>query len=84
MSLLERKSQGGSRRRKLDGADEARLVKRRFPKIQYRQRAQAESGFSRHKRRPGSALTARHNESQYREMRLRVITHNFMLLAQAA
>lgn len=61
-----------------------RLMKRRFPKRQYRQRAQAESGFSRHKRRLGSALTARQDESQHREMRLRVITHNLMLLAEAA
>lgn len=70
--------------RKWPKARYRRLMKRRFPKRQYRQRAQAESGFSRHKRRLGSALTARQDESQYREMRLRVITHNLMLLAQAA
>ena len=61
-----------------------RMMKKAFPKRQYRQRAQAESGFSRHKRRLGSTLTARHNDSQHREMRLRVITHNLMLLAEAA
>lgn len=58
-----------------------RMMKRRFPKVKYRQRAQAESGFSRHKRRLGSALTARQHDSQLREMRLRVIAHNLMILA---
>lgn len=58
-----------------------RLMKRRFPKLKYRQRAQAESGFSRHKRRLGSALTARGDQSQHQEMRLRVMAHNLMLLA---
>ena len=58
-----------------------RLMKRRFPKIKYRQRVQAESGFSRHKRRLGSALTTRQEHTQDGEMRMRVITHNLMLLA---
>lgn len=58
-----------------------RLMKRRFPKAQYRQRAQAESGFSRHKRRLGSALTTRSEPAQHRELRLRTLTHNIMLLA---
>ena len=58
-----------------------RLMKRRFPKRQYRQRAQAESGFSRHKRRLGSALTARQEQTQDRELRVRVLTHNLMILA---
>lgn len=58
-----------------------RSMKRRFPKRQYRKRAQAESGFSRHKRRLGSALTARRQQTQYRELRIRVLAHNIMLLA---
>lgn len=58
-----------------------RLMKRRFPKRQYRQRVQAESGFSRHKRRLGSALTARSEPRQFGEMRMRVLTHNLMILA---
>ena len=58
-----------------------RLMKRRFPRRQYRQRVQAESGFSRHKRRLGPALTVRQEKTQHREMRLRVLTHNLMLLA---
>ncbi|MEM1356509.1 MAG: transposase [Planctomycetota bacterium] len=61
-----------------------RMMKRNFPHIKYRQRAQAESGFSRHKRRLGSALTARNERTQYREMRLRVLTHNLMIMADHA
>lgn len=58
-----------------------RLMKRRFPKRQYRHRTQAESGFSGHKRRLGSALTARSEPRQFGELRLRVLTHNLMILA---
>lgn len=45
------------------------------------QRWQAESAFSRHKRRLGSALAGRSDQSRERECRLRVLTHNLMLLA---
>lgn len=45
------------------------------------QRWQAESAFSRHKRRLGSALGGRSDASRERECRLRVLTHNVMLLA---
>ena len=58
-----------------------RQMKRRFPKRHYRHRAQAESGFSRHKRRLGSALTARQDATQERELRIRVLTHNLMIIA---
>ena len=47
----------------------------------YGQRWQAESAFSRHKRRLGSALGARSDASRERECQLRVLTHNVMLLA---
>jgi DDE family transposase len=47
----------------------------------YGQRWQAESAFSRHKRRLGSALAGRSDESRTRECYLRVLTHNLMLLA---
>jgi len=47
------------------------------------QRWQAESAFSRHKRRLGSALYGKSDESRERECRLRVLTHNLMLLAAA-
>jgi transposase len=47
----------------------------------YGQRWQAESGFSRNKRLLGSALRARKWPDQKREILLRVLTHNLMLLA---
>jgi hypothetical protein len=47
----------------------------------YGQRWQAESGFSRQKRLLGSALRARKWDNQKREILLRVLTHNLMLLA---
>jgi transposase len=47
----------------------------------YGQRWQAESAFSRHKRRLGSALGGKSEASRERECRLRVLTHNLMLLA---
>jgi hypothetical protein len=47
------------------------------------QRWQAESAFSRYKRRLGSALFGRSDQSRTRECYLRVLTHNLMLLAAA-
>ena len=47
----------------------------------YGPRWQAESAFSRHKRRLGSALGGRSDASREREGYLRVRTHNIMLLA---
>lgn len=47
----------------------------------YGQRWQVESGFSRSKRLLGSALRATKWVNQKKEIRLRVITHNLMLLA---
>jgi transposase len=61
-----------------------RAMRRRFESELYNQRWHAESGFSQHKRRLGSALTARHDEAQERELVLRVVTHNLMLLAGTA
>ncbi len=58
-----------------------RQMRRRFARRHYRQRAQAESGFSRHKRRLGSALTARHDHTQERQLRIRVLAHNLMIIA---
>ena len=49
----------------------------------YGQRWQIESGWSRSKRRLGSALRARQWVSQKKEILLRVLTHNLMLLAAA-
>ena len=59
-----------------------RAMRHRFPKPLYHQRWHVESGFSQHKRRLGSALTARNPSSQNRELVLRVLTHNLMLLAE--
>jgi hypothetical protein len=61
-----------------------RAMCRRFPHPLYHQRWHAESGFSQHKRRLGSSLTARHDDAQGRELVLRVLTHNLMLLAETA
>jgi hypothetical protein len=57
-----------------------REMRQRFPQALYHQRWHAESVFSRHKRRLGSALTTRRTASQERELILRVLTHNLMLL----
>ena len=57
-----------------------RGMRRAFPRALYHQRWHAESACSRHKRRLGSALTARRTASQQRELALRVLTHNLMLL----
>jgi transposase len=61
-----------------------RVMRKRFERELYNQRWHAESGFSQHKRRLGSALTARRDAAQRRELVLRVVTHNLMLLAEAA
>ena len=60
-----------------------RAVRHRFPKAPYHQRWHVESGFSQHNRRLGSALTARNSTAQNRELVLRVLTHNLMLLDEA-
>ena len=68
-----------------------RQMKRRFrrrpPKSRYRrvygQRWQVESGFSRNKRLLGSALRARKWVNQKKEILLRLLTHDIMLLAAA-
>ena len=57
-----------------------RAMRRRLPRTLYHQRWHVESGFSQHKRRLGSALTSRSTPAQRREIVLRVLTHNLMLL----
>jgi len=57
-----------------------RALRRAFPRTLYQQRWHAESGYSRHKRRLGSALTTRSTPAQRRELVLRVLTHNLMIL----
>ena|SRR2546423_11808469 len=77
---INRRSQG----RKWPRSKYRRQMKRRFHQRKYGQRWQAESAFSRHKRLLGSALTARSDQARERQCRLRVLTHNVMLLAAAA
>lgn len=57
-----------------------RRMKQRFDKRKYGQRWQAETVNSMIKRRLGSALRARSYWSQCREIALRVITHNVMIV----
>jgi transposase len=57
-----------------------RALRQHFPYVLYHQRWHIESGFSQHKRRLGSALTARGHQAQKRELILRVLTHNLMIL----
>ena len=73
-------------RRRLDGRPQRitspyrRRLARRFPKKTYGQRWQIETVFSMLKRRLGSALRARRPHSQKREIALRLLTHNLMIL----
>lgn len=57
-----------------------REMRRKFPWRLYHRRQQAESIFSQHKRRLGSALTARRAQHQAEEQILRVLTHNLQIL----
>jgi len=71
---------GGPKTRKWPRQKYRRQMKRRFFKRLYGQRWQIESVFSRHKRLLGSALKSTSWEGQQREIRLRVLTHDLMLL----
>jgi hypothetical protein len=57
-----------------------RLMKTRFNVKAYRKRGQVETVFSMLKRNLGSALRGRSHWSRCRDMLLRVITHNIMLI----
>jgi len=57
-----------------------RRMATRFPKKLYGQRWQVETVFSMIKRVLGSALRARQYHSQCRELHLKAITHNIMIL----
>ena len=56
------------------------LMKELFPKELYGQRWQIETVFSMLKRNLGSAVRARKHYNQTREIRLRVLAHNLMIL----
>jgi transposase len=58
-----------------------RQMIRRFHRRKYGQRWQAESVFSRLKRRLGSSLRGHSDKSRDRETHLKVLTHNLMILA---
>jgi len=62
---------------------ERRRLARRFPHRRYRQRAQAESVFSRLKRVFGATLTARRPAGQLHEVLLRVVAYDIALLRRA-
>ena len=61
-----------------------RALRQGFPRELHHQRRHAGSAFSQHKRRLGSALTARGAAAQQGELVLRVLTHDLALLAPAA
>jgi hypothetical protein len=69
--------------RKLPKGRYRRQMARHFPCRKYGQRWQSESVFSRLKRRLGSALLARSDEARAREVKLKVLTLNLMILAGA-
>jgi hypothetical protein len=57
-----------------------RLMTARFDRAAYRRRSQVETVISMIKRRQGAHVHARSYQSQCRELRLLVLTHNIMIL----
>ena len=57
-----------------------KMMRKNFPKKLYGQRWQIETAFSMLKRNLGCTLRARCHHSQAREIRLRILTHNLMIL----
>jgi hypothetical protein len=82
---LNRRGQGRKRPKSRYRRQMVRRFRKKPRRSRYRrvygQRWQAESAFSRHKRRLGSSLGGRSDVSRERECRLRVLTHDLMLLA---
>lgn len=78
VSIIPPKS--GPKTRKWPRTRYRREMKRSFPRKSYGQRWQIESAFSRHKRLLGSELSATSWMGQKREIRMRVLTHNLMIL----
>lgn len=78
VSIIPPKS--GPKTRKWPRTRYRREMRRSFPRKTYGQRWQVESAFSRHKRLLGSELTATSWMGQKREIRMRVLTHNLMIL----
>lgn len=61
-----------------------RRVMRRYRDCRYGQRWQIESVISMIKRRQGGYVLNRSNAARFREMSLKVLTHNIMIIAEAA
>jgi Transposase DDE domain len=84
---LNRRNAGRRRPKTRYRGQMPRRFRRRPRRSRYRrvygQRWQIESGWSRQKRLLGSALRARKWVNQKKEILLRVLTHNLMLLAAA-
>jgi hypothetical protein len=83
---LNRRGRGPGRRRarrKWAKTRYRRQMYRRFHRRKYRQRWQAESVISRLKRRLGSALRGRSDQTREHECHMRVFTHNLMILVGA-
>ena len=74
----------GPRTRKWPRTRWRREMRRRFPRRIYGQRWQVESAISRNKRRLGSELRATSWMGQKREVRMRVLTHDLMILRRQA
>ncbi len=70
----------GRRSGKLPQGYWRRIMALEFPKQCYGQRWQVESCFSQDKRRFGSALRARSQQTQYGELYLRVLIHNIAII----
>jgi hypothetical protein len=60
-----------------------RIIHEHWPHNLYGQRSQSECRMSMHKRRLGSSLSARRCGTQRQQMRLRTITLNLMIIANA-
>ena len=61
-----------------------RRVMRRHRDCRYGQRWQVETVMSMIKRRQGGYVLGRSNAARFREMSLKVLTHNIMIIAEAA
>ena len=57
---------------------------RRYRDSRYGQRWQVETVMSMIKRRQGGYVLGRSNATRFREMSLKVLTHNIMIIAAAA
>jgi len=66
--------------RRLPAGTYRRRMTRRFPRGRFAQRGQLESCFSQDKRRFGSSIEGRAQESRSRKLYLRLLVHNLAIL----